>query len=113
MSTKYDREPGIEALLNAARDAAIHAFDGMPATKANLAGMRDVAVTTIRAQAETGMWREWCVTSAADLGDVRCIVELRATLGIQSPIAIHWDFSRTPLRHLVAETAPVHTRGKA
>ena len=99
------REHGIEQLLNAARDAAIQAYEGQPATKVNLRGMAEVARTTVLAQAEAGFWREWCVTSSADISAVKCTVEIRPTLGIRPPINIVWNWMDTPLRHLATSSA--------
>lgn len=99
------REHGIENLLNAARDAAIHVYEGQPATKANLRGMAEIARTTVLAQAEAGLWREWCVTSSADIAAVKCTVEIRPTLGIRAPIQIVWNWIDTPLRHLATSDA--------
>ena len=94
------REPEIEKLLNAARDAAVNACHGMKADKQGLAELAHVALVTVYAQAEAGMWGEWAIGSAADLRGLKCVAEVHPTLAIREPILIRWDFSRTTLRHL-------------
>lgn len=98
-----NREPEIEALLNAARDAAIHAYEGQRATKENLNGMAHVALGVVFAQVDALMWSKWAMTSATELAKLKCTVRLRAPslTGISlRPIEIVWDFLETPLRHL-------------
>lgn len=105
----FPHEPGISDLLNAARDAGIRAVEGTPATKQNLAVAASAARQTVLAQAEAGMWREWCVTSALDLRAITCEFVLNdrslLTVGsagaVRAPIGVKWNFLETPLRHLV------------
>lgn len=99
-----ERDPEIEALLNAARVAAINDVEGMPATRAilELAGAR--ARDHVLVQADLGMWRKWSITSGQDIKDMKCTFELRAaglvaaTAGAsREPIVVRWDFKHTPL----------------
>lgn len=97
------REPGIEKLLNDARDVGIRAVEGKPATKTYLALAASAARQTVLMQAEAGMWKEWCVTCANDIRAVKCefILNDPTLLAIRrEPISIKWDWKETPLRHL-------------
>lgn len=101
-----NREPEIETLLNAARDVAIHTLEGLKATPDNLKHMAAIALHTVLAQAEAGMWATWAITTAHELRALKCTVRLRAPslVGIsQRPIEIVWNWLDTPLRHLQTE----------
>lgn len=92
-----ERDPEIEALLNAARVAAINDVEGMPATRAilELAGAR--ARDHVLVQADLGMWRKWSITSGQDIKDMKCTFELAPSLVQAHPIRAVWDFKHTPL----------------
>lgn len=92
------REPEIEALLNAARDAAIRDVDGLPATREilELAGAR--ARDAVLIQADLGLWRAWSIECGRDLVNLKCTFELApASLTPGPPIRVRWNFTHTPL----------------
>lgn len=97
------REPEIENLLNAARDAAVEAHLGEKATERTLKSMANHAKLVVLAQVEAGMWGKWTVV------DAREFAELTVEFVIANPFACaagaplirpRWDFTRTSLRYL-------------
>lgn len=107
MTTEHDQlpappEPKIEALLNQAIRATVHAFEDQKATKAVLEAMGSYARQAVLTQADLGMWREWAINDGRDLAELGCTFEItqRGPLDVQSWVAPSWDFARTPLRFL-------------
>lgn len=95
------REPEIEELLKMARDAGIHAVEGRPATRSNLAIAASVARQTVIAQVAVGLWGRWTITDPAEFRELGCAFELAPVLlATDTPIRVRWDFKRTPLRFL-------------
>lgn len=98
-----NREPEIEKLLNDARNAAIEAYSGQPATLSVLAAMGAHAREAVLVQADFGLWRPWTVESRADLIGLRCNFKLSLPTLVgqgEAPIALLWDFKTTLLRFL-------------
>lgn len=93
-----NRDPEIEALLNAARVAAITELEGLPATRdlLELAGAR--CRDHVLVQADLGLWRKWSITTSAELAPMACRFELAPPSLVQThPIRVVWDFKHTPL----------------
>jgi len=91
------REPEIEKLLNAARDAAVASFQGRRADKALLNEMASFCRDYVLRQADLGMWGKWTIADGRDLANLGCVVEIRPTLSLAPPVRIVWNFARTPL----------------
>lgn len=93
-----ERDPEIEALLNAARVAAINELEGLPATRdlLELAGAR--ARDHVLVQADLGLWRRWSITSGQEIANMKCTFELTPPSLVEThPIRVRWSFLHTPL----------------
>lgn len=98
-----DLDVGVSRLLNAARAIAVGELDGKPATKDNL----DLLAATIRRevlrQADRGLWTPWYVDRAADVAGLVVTARRSNPLlrGIEPPIVVEWDWSKTKLARMV------------
>lgn len=96
--------PGITSMLRIARNAALAAMSGRPATlgpDGTLAQLARVMRDVVLAQAAAGLWREHGIEQPDDVSGLRVECAFGDVSKGEAPIRTEWDFSRTKLQNLV------------